>query len=128
MQKTKLLNNSLSISLRRRLRRNQTKSEEFVWRIVRNRRLGCKFRRQYGIGNYVVDFCVPENKLVIEIDGISHDGDIKYKKDLIRQKYIEKQGFTVYRYTDEYIVNNKDGVYNELKRLCHREPSPQPSP
>jgi len=70
-----------------------------------------KFRRQYGIGPFIVDFCCPEAKLVVEIDGDSHylDEGIK-KNDRDRQKYIEDLGFTVLRFTNDEISKNIDGV------------------
>jgi very-short-patch-repair endonuclease len=59
--------------LRKDLRRIPPKPEQLIWNRIRNRQLGnCKFRRQVGIGRYVVDFYCPQKKLVIELDGESH--------------------------------------------------------
>src|SRR3989338_4531261 len=131
-RKYKLFNSKSSTSLRRRLRSNFTKSEELIWRIVRNNHLGFKFSRQYGIGAFVVDFCSPELKLIVEIDGETHYNDVNYIKDQQRQKYLENVGFTVKRYTGEYVLNNPEGLHDDLKAFCgqisHYEPSPYPLP
>lgn len=59
---------------RRKLRQNQTYSEKIVWRYLRNREmLGYKFRRQYSIDNYIIDFYCPRLQLAFEIDGEIHD-------------------------------------------------------
>ena len=49
-----------------------TEPEKRLWSILRNNQLGVKFRRQHGIGHYIVDFYCPELKLIIEVDGESH--------------------------------------------------------
>ena len=60
--------------LARELRQNQTPQEAKMWNILRNQQIqGCKFRRQYPIGEYIVDFVCKEIKLVIEIDGGQHN-------------------------------------------------------
>ncbi len=57
--------------LRRKLRKDGSSVEQLLWSKIRNKQLfGFKFRRQYGIGPFVVDFCCTEIKLVIEADGI----------------------------------------------------------
>jgi len=61
-----------SLSRARQLRRNQTRAELEPWMRLRGRQLGAKFRRQYRIGPYIVDFCCLERRLVIELDGGQH--------------------------------------------------------
>jgi very-short-patch-repair endonuclease len=61
-----------SLSRARQLRRNQTRTELQPWMRLRGRQLGAKFRRQYRIGPYIVDFCCLERRLVIELDGGQH--------------------------------------------------------
>jgi YD repeat-containing protein len=63
----------------RALRKESTLTEEIVWRWLRNRRFGdWKFRRQYPIGPYIADFYCDALKLVIEIDGETHDYSFEY--------------------------------------------------
>ncbi len=94
--------------LRRQLRKNQSSVERLLWSKLRNRQLlDYKFRRQYGIGPFIVDLCCPEAKLVIEADGDSHFIDLVAQvKDKVRQKYIEDLGFTVLRFTNRDIVKS----------------------
>lgn len=95
-----IYNNKDLLGVRRKLRRNQTRSEKRLWRYLRNRKLGVKFYRQYSIGRYVADFCCPSKKLVIEIDGITHDIPEVIEKDIRKQKFIERLGFKVVRLSD----------------------------
>ena len=55
------------------LRREQTKAEEILWRSLRDRQLGAKFRRQVPVGAFLVDFACVEARLVVEVDGPSHE-------------------------------------------------------
>ena len=70
-------------TVRKKLRREATKAELLIWRKIRNKQLGCKFRRQHSIGKYVVDFICIERKLIIEIDGDVHFYDENIIKDKI---------------------------------------------
>lgn len=88
--------------------------------IVRGNSLGYKFRRQYSIGQFVVDFCCPELKLIIEIDGETHYNEAIYIKDQKRQQYLESLGFTVKRYLAEDVIKNAEAVHNDLKLYCEK--------
>ena len=104
--------------LRQKLRRNVSSVERLLWSKLRNRQLlGFKFRRQYGIGSFSVDYCCPEAKLVIEADGDSHYLDKKVgAKDKERQKYIEDLGFGVLRFTNKEITENIEGVLETIAK------------
>ncbi len=71
---------------------------------------GCKFRRQYSIGKFIVDFYCPEAKLAIEIDGDTHFTQELRPYDTARQKYIESKGIHFLRFTNKDITENIDGV------------------
>ena len=103
--------------LARILRKNSTKEEKTLWNILRNRQFyGLKFKRQFPIGNYIVDFVCEEKKVVIELDGGQHN-EMKNKiKDSIRTKFIESKGYQVIRFWDNDINCNLEGVYIELQR------------
>jgi very-short-patch-repair endonuclease len=73
---------------------------------------GYKFRRQHSIEEYFVDFVCLKKKLVIEIDGESHEEQIVY--DRIRQADLERLGFTVLRYTEDDVVENLEGVFYSI--------------
>ncbi|MBN1639175.1 MAG: DUF559 domain-containing protein, partial [Ignavibacteriales bacterium] len=71
---TKHYNISSEKEKRRQLRQGQTYCEKIVWENVRNRRLlGLKFRRQYSVDKFVIDFYCPEHKIALEIDGEIHE-------------------------------------------------------
>ena len=82
---TELYNKTSEKEKRRSLRNNMPPAEKIVWEKLRNRQIeGCKFRRQYSIDRFVIDFYAPELKLAIEIDGDSHfqDGAQVYDYEL----------------------------------------------
>lgn len=86
---TKHFNKTTEKEKRRYLRRKQTLAEEIVWQNVRNRKmLGYKFRRQYSVDQYVIDFYCLELKLALEIDGSVHNSPEAKKYGRIREKYI----------------------------------------
>jgi very-short-patch-repair endonuclease len=65
---------------------------------------GFKFRRQHSIGNYVVDFCCAERRLVIELDGGIHSQPSQALKDQTREKYLKRQGYTVARFPNGMVL------------------------
>ena len=69
---TQIFNQTPTKEFRKDLRNNISKSERLLWSRIRNKQIGYRFRRQYGIGNYIVDFYCPELRLIIEVDGIGH--------------------------------------------------------
>ena len=82
---------------------------------------GYKFRRQHGIGNYVVDFYCPELQLIIELDGWFHGEEEQIKKDAIRQWYLELEGFCVVRYTNAQIKNEIKSVLANIWHFCEQQ-------
>ena len=111
-------------SLARKLRKNQTKTENKLWYFLRNRRfLNLKFKRQYPIGPYIVDFCCIEKRLVIELDGGQHTTQIL--EDITRTEYLEREGCRVFRFWDHDILKNDELVLNQIKVVLE---NPHPSP
>ncbi len=101
----------------RNLRKNMTPQELKLWKYLRNRSINnCRFRRQFPIGNYIVDFVCREKKLVIEIDGGQHnqEKDILYNRQ--RTEFLENEGFKVVRFWNCDIDNNFVGVYEEITK------------
>jgi very-short-patch-repair endonuclease len=93
----------------RQLRRNSTWPEKIVWGIVRGGRLGgLKFRRQYPIGPYTVDFYCHEIGLVVEVDGASHEERTEH--DRKRTEYLEQQRLRVFRVTNADVMSNAEAV------------------
>ena|ERR1700733_7663178 len=101
----------------RRLRRNLTGPERRLWSALRSRRAArLKVRRQYPIGNYVVDFVCPEHRLVIELDGDSHTGRAAYDRQ--RQSCLEAAGYRVLRVGNEDVLGDLDVVLRAILRAC----------
>ncbi|MFH1427758.1 MAG: endonuclease domain-containing protein [Patescibacteria group bacterium] len=101
---------------RRRLRKDSTETEKIMWDKLRNRKLGEKFRRQYGIGHYIADFCCPIEKLIIEIDGEIHNEQEQILYDEERSKDIRELGFKVIRFINTEVKNNLDNVVDKIKK------------
>ena len=82
------------------LRRDQTLAEEALWRDLRGRRAGAKFRRQVPIGPFVVDFACLEARLVVEVDGPSHGTPGGIAQDAGRDAWLKREGWRVVRVTN----------------------------
>lgn len=110
--------------LARELRQTATFPERLLW--SRLRKLDeLKFRRQHPINNYVADFYCAEKKLIIEIDGISHEGNEEI--DTVRTEHLNNFDFTVIRFLNDEILQNLEGVVSEILRVACSLPSPPPS-
>jgi len=93
----------------RDLRRSQTLVERKLWSLLRSRQLnGLKFRRQYVIEPYIVDFCCVEKRLIVELDGGQHDG--RRYQDTERTQFLESKGYRVIRFWNSEVLENLDGV------------------
>jgi len=107
----KRITDARHISLARTLRRNQTDAERILWNQLRNLQLdGVKFRRQHPIGNYIVDFVSLDRKLIIELDGGQHNEEQVKEKDAQRTKWFESEGYKVFRFWDNDVLSNTEGV------------------
>ena len=101
------------IARARRLRKNPTDAERAMWNILRDDQvLGYKFRRQAPIGSYIVDFCCFEIKLVIEVDGGQHAERAIY--DASRTAWLESQGFSVARFWNNQVLEEKEAVRDAI--------------
>ncbi len=89
----------------RKLRRAQTEAEKKLWSILRNRQLaGGKFRRQFCVGSYILDFYSPEYKLGVEADGGQHYEDKGRERDEVRARELSKLGVELLRFSDHEIL------------------------
>ena len=86
------------IAKARELRRNETESEKVAWRLLRALRFnGFKSRRQHAVGQYVVDFCFPQRRLIVELDGSVHAQPSQTRRDASRDALLKRMGCTVMR-------------------------------
>ncbi|MEQ9308687.1 MAG: endonuclease domain-containing protein [Balneolaceae bacterium] len=92
-------------------RKKATKAEACLWKFALSRKqVGFTFKRQRPVLKYIADFMCQELKLIIEVDGSSHDSMEVRLNDLMRQKELEKFGFTILRFTNEQVLENMDDV------------------
>ena len=105
-----------------------TEAERKLWRALYGGQIdGLKFRRQRGIDSYVVDFSCPAALLVIELDGGQHAD--RTEQDALRTRALEKHGYTVIRFWNHEVMQNLDGVLEEIQRVARAlTTSPWPSP
>lgn len=123
----RLFNLKFNKQKRRYLRKNMTRAEVILWQELRRKQLGFKFRRQYGIGPYIVDFYCPKLKLVIELDGDVHAFYTVKKKDKIKQDFLKNYNITVIRYWNHEIINEIQAVAEDIYNTCHSLTTPDPS-
>ena len=103
----------MSIDFARTLRQVSTPPEIKLWEQLRNRRfLGLKFRRQYPVGPYVVDFVCLSQKLIIELDGGQHAEQLVY--DGHRTRYLERFGFKVLRFWNNDVLMRFETVLEHV--------------
>jgi very-short-patch-repair endonuclease len=115
---TQLYNKTTERDKRRSLRNGMPPAEKLIWARLRGRQVeGCKFRRQYSIDAFVVDFYVPELKLAIEIDGESHVGNDSQVYDFGRQVFLESKGTRFLRFTNQQVYQELDTVIEAIARM-----------
>ena len=106
-----VFNHTEQTLIRKRLRNNATNAERKLWsKLKHSQLLGYKFRRQHGIGSFIVDFYYHEAALAIEIDGETHHTDEEIAYDTKRQMKIEESGIKLLRFTNRDVYDNMNGV------------------
>lgn len=99
--------------LSRNLRNNSTLAEVLLWNNLKKRQMcGYQFMRQKPIGNYIVDFYCSKLKLIIEIDGETHQ--YKLTEDVERQKWLENLGLKVLRFDDTEVKSDMRNVLHSI--------------
>jgi very-short-patch-repair endonuclease len=113
---TKVYNRSSEKNRRKTLRSNLPQAEVILWSRLKNKALdGYKFRRQYSIGKFVINFYCPRLKLAIEVDGDSHFSEKSEPYDKERQRFIESFKISFLRFTNKDIYENLDEVLGAIK-------------
>ena len=88
-----------------------TRAETLLWRHLKAMRLdGFGFRRQVPMGNYIADFVSHACKLIVEVDGESHDFEERIRHDSKRDQWFESRGYRVLRFTNDDVMKNLEGV------------------
>ena len=106
----------------RRLRRSETPAERWLWGLLRDRRLsGLKFRRQFGVGPFVADFCCYELRLIIELDGAVHQDEQGIARDRERDAFLTGQGYTVLRFDNSSILGSPDTAFEKILAIARKK-------
>ena len=115
----------------RGLRRAMTLPEVLLWRELRQRPGGFKFRHQHGAGPYVLDFYCVEAGLAIEVDGRAHDSASAAARDALRSRYLRARGVATTRIAATLVLSEMEAVVQRIVQICHervfREPLHHPA-
>ncbi|MPZ37537.1 MAG: DUF559 domain-containing protein [Rhizobiales bacterium] len=103
----------------KRLRTFMTDAEHKLWRALRSRGVGSKFRRQVPLGRFIVDFVCFESKLIVEVDGGQHSEN---RRDTERDHYFTGHGYRVLRFWNNDVLKNIDGVVTRIVEYAHPSP------
>ena len=111
MKKISIHNKKELIEFRKELRRNLTPAEAFLWNHLKSKQLDDKkFVKQHSIGNYIVDFYLASDKLIIELDGEVHQDPGSEEYDERRTAYLNRLGFKVIRFENRMVFDNLESV------------------
>ncbi len=92
-----------------------THAEVLLWNYIRRKQiLNIRFRRQFSIEQFIVDFYAPQLMLAIEVDGLTHLTDKEIEYDNWRQNKLEKNGIKFLRFTNADVYDNIDGVVKTI--------------
>ena len=107
-----------TVALARKLRRKLTLPEGLLWRELRSRRSGHKFRRQHPAGPYILDFVCMRARLAIEVDGESHNLGTNPERDQVRDAWLLTQGYRTLRIAARDVLGNMEGVIALIVDAC----------
>ena len=106
----------------RRLRKDMSLPEVLLWRSLRTRPKGFKFRKQHPIGNFIADFYCDAAKMVIEVDGIVHDMGDRPDRDIERDAALRARGFRVVRIPAGEVLDDPVGIAEAIAATCATPP------
>ncbi len=99
----------------RELRHSQTEAEKAAWYLLRDRRLGAKFRRQCRIENWVVDFYCFEHRLAIELDGGVHSQPSQMRKDAVKDDYLRSLSIGLLRVPNGLVLEDPEEFVRKVR-------------
>src|SRR5579872_6036041 len=109
----------------KQLRRAMTRAETLLWRHLKAHRLAALgFRRQSPMGNYIADFVAHSRKLVVEVDGESHDFESRLRHDERRDQWFASRGYRVLRFTNDDVMRNLEGVVLAIGQAAEQAAPP----
>ena len=127
----KLYNKPEKKAARKYLRNNSTKAEQLLWEQLKNKKfLDVKFRRQYSVDRYILDFYSIELRLGIELDGEIHEDENAIEYDSKRTEYLKLRKIKIIRFSNKEVINSISEVLKAIKQeieSCSNLPPPAPS-
>jgi very-short-patch-repair endonuclease len=118
-----------TIKRARKLRREMSLPEVLLWRELRKRPAGLKFRHQHPAGPYVADFFCHEARLVVEVDGEAHGRGDRPERDAARDAWFAERRFEIMRVPAREVLGDFDGVVRGISARAEAlTPLHQPSP
>ncbi|APG85439.1 DNA methylase [Sinorhizobium americanum CCGM7] len=100
----------------KKLRTEMTKAEEAMWNMLRDLRpLGARFRRETPIGPYIADFAWLSARIIVEVDGDSHETESGRRHDQRRDQFLGGQGFTVLRFDNSQVLEGPNYVFLTIR-------------
>jgi len=96
-----------------------TRAETLLWRYIKAHRIeGLGFRRQVPMGNWIADFVCHEARIVVELDGETHDFEAQQKRDQQRDKWLASRGYVVLRFLNRDVLSNLEGVVTVIRETA----------
>lgn len=124
MAYTRLFNIKPLEVTRRHLRQHGTRAEAVLWLRLKRRQLrGRRFRRQYSVGPYVLDFYCPAERLAVELDGRGHAQAAQQQHDAARARHLTTVGIRVVRFANARVLAEPDAVLAEIAARFGTDPS-----
>ncbi len=118
-----LFNRSWQTPLRQHLRTHGTLAEACLWPLLKNDGAGgLRFRRQYGVGPYVLDFYCPSARLAVELDGRVHDAPAQAAYDAERTRHLAAVSIRVIRFENRAVFEAPDAVVAAIVAAARAEP------
>jgi very-short-patch-repair endonuclease len=108
---------------RKSLRNNLTSAEATLWKYLKGKQLGKKFRRQHSVDNYIIDFYCATERIAIELDGEQHFTEEGMKYDAERTAYLNSLNIKVFRFENVRVFEDLQNVLAEIK-ACFNHPDP----
>jgi len=114
--------------LRSALRKSLTPAEAAFWNLVKGSRFeGRKFVRQHSVGNYILDFYCPSEKLAVELDGKAHFSTAGQLYDLERRAFLESKGILIVRFENRHVFDDTEWVLDTIRSSFRYGPPAPPT-
>ena len=113
-----------ALKLARKLRGEMTLPEVLLWRLLKGKPMGLKFRKQHPIENFVLDFYCVQKRIAIEVDGIAHDMGNRPERDASRDAKLRALGIEVIRVPAADVLRDVENAADAIVRLCTDRPPP----